>query len=342
MHEAVMGAGPRADLLFLVGGDRPDRVVRIGNKTGYRGSTDVAKLLGNRPHHRLTLTRNMLRQARRPDLSHYRCILNLIAEPEENEKSLTAMRKLLRTAPGRVLNPPDKVLATTRDQIARRLSGIDGLVAPRVIRLAPGDAARRLRFIEASGLSWPLIVRPLATHGGKVLGRFDNGDDLAAAMDPATPYLAIEYVDFRSEDGLYRKHRIFLFGSTMILRHRLISDDWNVHARDRERVMADRPDLIAEERALLDDPTRPFDASTRHVIETIRKRIGLDFFGIDFGFDRESRMVLFEANAAMSILPFSDDPRFDYLKRCLAPAQQAFRALVDGATADAEPQASPD
>ena len=42
----------------------------------------------------------------------------------------------------------------------------------------------------------------------------------------------------------------------------------------------------------------------------------------------DGQIVLFEANATMSFFPFMEAAEFDYVRQCLAPAQQAFRELL--------------
>jgi hypothetical protein len=49
---------------------------------------------------------------------------------------------------------------------------------------------------------------------------------------------------------------------------------------------------------------------------------------MDCGIMPDGRAVLFEANATMSFFPFLDVPEFDYVRQCIAPAQQAFRELL--------------
>jgi hypothetical protein len=63
-------------------------------------------------------------------------------------------------------------------------------------------------------------------------------------------------------------------------------------------------------------------------LEAVLDRMQLDYFGMDFGIARDGRIVLFEANATMNFFPFLADPRFEYLKRCLRPAQQAFHLML--------------
>lgn len=318
-----------ADLLIMIGGDAPDRVVRRERRIRIAGSSDLTKLLlpGDR-YHRLHVTRNLLRGPRLPDLGQYSHLLNLITEAEENARSLDAMHKLLRGARGKVINSPSAILRTTRDQVARRLKGLTGLVVPAAVRIGAGKpAATCARLLEEAGAAPPLILRQAGTHGGKIVGCFDSVEAALAARDPLADHIATRFVDFRSADGLYRKYRTFFIGDRLILRHLLISDSWNIHAKDRVRFMAERPELVAEERALFDREDA-FAPAIRDVLRGVRARIGLDFFGIDFGIAPGGEVVLFEANATMNFLPFSPDPQYAYLQRALAPARDAFRALL--------------
>ena len=317
-----------ASLLFIIGGgDADDRIAQAGSRIVVAGITDLTKLLVDEPHDRLHVTRNFFRQSRQPDLSGYRTIVNLITEPEQSEKVLDNVRKVLRGVSGRVINPPEAVLRSTRDQVARRLKGISGLIVPAAVRLRGGKAAVAARTIETAGIGLPLILRETGTHGGKITGRFDQIEKAVGAMEEAREHIATQFVDFASADGLYRKYRVFFIGPRIILRHMLVSDDWNVHAKSRAGFMAERPKVVAEERALMESD-EPFAPNVQQVLEAVRGRMDLDFFGMDFAITQAGEVVLFEANATMSFFPFSRDPQFEYLQRCFEPVQSAFRELL--------------
>ena len=317
-----------ATLLFIIGsGDESDQIRSAGSRIIVSGTSDLTKLLvPPEPHHRLHVSRNYIRQSRQADISGYRVLLNLITEPEGNAKVLENLRKLLRGVTGRVINRPEAVLRSTRDQVAKMLSGIPRLIVPKTVRLNGGKPTVALAAIERSALTPPVILRQVGTHSGKIVGRFDSVDEAVAALTPGD-HVATQFIDFASADGLYRKYRAFFIGERIVLRHMLVSDHWNVHAKDRSRFMAEHPDAVAEERALLESEDS-FPADIRTVLERVRQRMPLDFFGMDYGVTQGGEVVLFEANATMSFFPFSPDPQFEYLKRCFFPAQAALRELL--------------
>jgi len=102
-----------------------------------------------------------------------------------------------------------------------------------------------------------------------------------------------------------------------------------VHAKDRARIMAERPDLIDEEKALFARSDGAFPDDVHDTLRAVRDHMGLDFFGMDFGLLPDGRILLFEANATMNFFPFLPDPRFEYVKRCEAPARRALFELLD-------------
>ena len=155
-----------------------------------------------------------------------------------------------------------------------------------------------------------------------------SSEELQSSIEEGVDHIATEFVDFQNDDGLYRKYRVYFVGQQMIYRHKIISDNWNVHGKDRERVMADRPDLLEEESSLFATPDGAFSPEVKQALLGIRERIDLDFFGIDFGIAPDGRVLLFEANATMSFYAPLPGPQFDYLQAFLPPARSAFRKLI--------------
>lgn len=328
-----------ATLLLIVGADREGQVVRQGNQIQVTGSSDIYGLLqgpeAKVPFHRLHVTPNIFRQNRIPELAQYRCLLNLITEPEGNHRVLDNLRRLLRGAPGQVINRPEAVLQSTRDQVARRLSGIPGLRVPRVVRIRSGKASNPRQAIEKAQLDYPVILRAAGSHTGHIVGLFDRADQIPTDLDGGSDYLATEFVDYRSPDRLYRKYRVFFIGRRMIFRHLIASDGWNIHAKDRRRFMIQRPVLLDEERPLFDRPDGAFRESVHNTLQAVRERMKLDVFGIDFALLPDGQVLLFEANASMNFFPFMAEPEFAYVQQCWKPARLAFRELVGVAPADA-------
>ncbi len=317
-----------APLLVVVGGDGvPQEKKRGGLRIG--GNSDVFQLLPETvDFEQINLSKQFMRQHGRPDLTRYDCILNLVTDPDQHPRTLEAFRMLMRGFRGRVINRPEAVLRTTRDQVARRLAGIESLHVPKVVRLRNPRPGAASAAAERAKLAFPVIARVAGTHMGKIIGLVDSAESLESACAGRGEFILTEFADFRSEDGLYRKHRLWSFGDRTIFRHLAISDHWNIHVADADKFMFDRPELVEEEVRLMARPEGDYPDGIHAVFDAVRERIGLDFFGMDFAIDRKGQAILFEANATMSFFPLVVHPRFSFREKFRAPARDAFQNML--------------
>ena len=321
--------GARTPLLLVVLGTDADPKPRTQGGYHVGGSSDVHKLLpAGLAFDQTNLSKQFLKTQGQIDPGRYACVLNLVTDPDQHPRTLERVRKLLRGYRGRVINRPEAVLKTTRDQVAKRLTGIEDLRVPKAVRLHNPKPGAASAAAERAGVAFPLIVRLAGTHTGKIVGVVDGPPALDAACVGPGQFILTEYVDFQSQDGLYRKYRMWSFGRTPIFRHMIVSEDWNVHVSHRQGLMAHRPELISEEMRLLERSDGAFPPPVHQVFAAVQGRIGLDFFGMDFGIDRQGQVVLFEANATMSFFPLERPPHFMYLGKIREPAQLAFRHML--------------
>jgi glutathione synthase/RimK-type ligase-like ATP-grasp enzyme len=321
--------GRRSVPLLVVLGSDADPMAKSKGGYSLAGNSDVHQLIPQSlEFEQINLSKPFYKQQGRPDLSRYECVLNLVTDPDQHPRTLETLRKLLRGHAGRVVNPPEAVLRTTRDQVARQLAGIDGLRVPRVRRLSNPKPGAASIAAQRSGLAFPVILRRAGTHTGDILGLIEGPDQLDSLCTGPGEFVMTEFVDFASDDGLFRKYRLWSFGGTAILKHMIVSDNWSVHNRDRGRIMQDRPDLIAEEQRLLGRPEGAFPEPIHKMFRAVQQRMGLDFFGMDFGIDAAGQAVLFEANATMTFQMTATLPGFAYLDRVAVPAREAFRKML--------------
>ena len=321
--------GRRAAPLLVVLGSDADAKTKAKGGYALAGNSNVHQLIPESlEFEELNLSRQFHKQQGRPELSRYACVLNLVTDPDQHPRTLETLRKLLRGYAGRVINRPEAVLRTTRDQVARRLAGIDGLRVPKVRRLSNPKPGAASMAVQRGGLSFPVILRRAGTHTGDIIGLVEGLDQLDYLCTGPGEFLITEFVDFASGDGLFRKYRLWSFGRRAILKHMIVSDNWSVHNRDRSRIMLNRPDLIAEEQRLLGRPEGTFPEPIHKMFEAVRERMGLDFFGMDFGIDAAGQAVLFEANATMTFQMAATLPGFAYLDQVAVPAREAFRKLL--------------
>jgi hypothetical protein len=313
-----------------------------GSDSNVRQRDGGISLLGNNDLNQLfpavplvQLTAEILERSSLPAVTSYPCLINQISDADCNRRILEHLSRLLSGFEGRIVNHPSEILKTSRDEMARLLAGTPGLCVPKVVRLRnPGE----VHDIERAGLSFPIILRRAGTHGGQIVGLFATMEQLRRAVPADGDLFATEFADYRSADGLYRKYRICVIGRSIILRHMIASDEWNVHGRDRRRLMLGRADLRDEEQRMVGMPRHAFDAPVLETLRAVRKRIPLDYFGVDFGIAADGAVVLFEANATMDFLSTVTEPEFAYVHQPLPLARRAFCAMIPELMTTGEPE----
>jgi Flp pilus assembly protein TadD/glutathione synthase/RimK-type ligase-like ATP-grasp enzyme len=270
-----------------------------------------------------------------PDGGRYDVVFNTIGDADLAEPSLTAVQRFLAQCGKPVLNLPEPVMRTRRDRIGELLGGLQDVVVPRTVRVsAQAVAARGLRALaEAHGFGGPLLARPAGLHGGRGLVRADRPEALEeVGPSPADHYL-IDYVDYRSADGLYRKYRMFFVGGRPFAYHQAISDHWLVHHDTAG--MADRPERRTEEARFLESPEAVVGRKAVDAVARIGHALRLDYCGVDFSVLPDGRVLVFEANATM--LAHREDPEgpYAYKNPCVDEIAQAFQAWLKARTAEA-------
>ena len=247
-------------------------------------------------------------------------IFNGIGDADRCEDALIAAQKLLDANGAHAINEPASVLGTGRVAMAKRLRGIEGLIVPQIEEIDRSELGRVQRF--------PVLVRPPGYHTGEFFEMARDREELdrVVALLPGDRLLAIELLNARGRDGLYRKYRFLSIGGALYPVHLARSSHWKVHYFSADQVRT--PEAIAEEDAFITDPRAAIGERAMRAIETAAGRIGLEYFGIDFALDENGNALLFEANATMrAVVPVKDDPSIARRNAALA-ANAAFRALV--------------
>ncbi len=108
--------------------------------------------------------------------------------------------------------------------------------------------------------------------------------------------------------------------------HLAISADWKVHYFTAD--MAAHAAHREEERRFLDDMPAVLGNRAMAALAEIGAAMGLDYGGVDFALASDGSVLLFEANAAMAIVPPDAEPIWDYRRPAVAAAQGAARHML--------------
>jgi len=287
--EPCAGGAPQARILVICGSDRGDVSTRF--------------LLDPQRFERIYLVLPPPGAAADPAalrdrLPPFDVVFNSIADPDRGAAYLDAAAALCRGLDRPVLNAPERVRRTQRDDVAARLAGIAGLIVPATRRLAR-DAL--LEMAAGPPFARPLLLRPTGSHGGEGLLRIERSADLAACLGalPSAEFFLTDYCDFRSRDGHFRKYRLIFVDRRVYPYHLVIGRAWKLHYWRVD--MGAAPWMMREEAEFLADHRTAFPGPLADTVATVARALDLDYGGMDCGITPEGQVVLFEANANMLV-----------------------------------------
>ena len=256
-------------------------------------------------------------------------LLNAISDADRARAELAIVAELVARDERTPLNAPARVMETAREANAARLAGLDGVSAPRVATfrrdVLATDGAALLRECDCV---YPVLLRAPGFHTGQHFVRVDAPDDLSAAVAslPGDDLLVMAFVDLRDAGGLVRKYRVMIVDGNLYPLHLAIARDWKVHYFTAD--MADNAEFRAEEERFLNDPAAAIGTAAMAALGRVRDLLALDVAGIDFGIDAQGRVVVFEANATMIVLPPGPEPIWDYRRPHAARVIAAARTML--------------
>jgi len=263
-------------------------------------------------------------------------LFNAVGDVDLCPEALARAAALVARSTAPLINTPDAVRGTGRVDVSHRVSGLPGLVAPRTAQFSKAQlrGAGGMPLVQKAGFGFPLLLRVPGYHGGDFFSRAEQMEELAIALDelPGEELLAIEFLDGRGADGLYRKFRVLVLDGVLYPVHMALSAQWKVHYFGAGTVQG--ADYREEEARFLADFERYLGPEVIDALRRIAKVIGLDYFGIDFGVDTDGNVLLYEANATMTITPVTDDPNWDYRRAAIGRAYDAAHRLFVDRLAD--------
>jgi tetratricopeptide (TPR) repeat protein len=252
-------------------------------------------------------------------------VVNLVSDVDQDNAMLPVAAALVDRLGKPVINRPDRIRATDRLAIAALLSDIPSCRVARVERHA-GQALLAPAFLAHCSGRAPFLARLAGRHGGDDFERIETADQLQRLVSrhPRCDHFLIEYIDYRSTDGYFRKYRFFVLGEAILPYHLAIGTDWKVHHFSTD--MANQEWMRREEEAFLRSPEAVFEPRHFATLRAIRDAVGLDFFGVDCALDRAGNLVVFEANATM--LVHADSGDFAYKNPFVRRIKSAFAAVL--------------
>lgn len=251
----------------------------------------------------------------------YDVVFNAVGDPDAAAALGDRLTTFVARCKRPVLNRPERIAATARDNARRLFAGINDLVVPETRRFT------RAAQLDGADPDQLWLLRPLGSHGGERLQRLAPRE-VAPRLEGRAHY-ATGFHEFRSGDGYYRKYRMFFVDRAPYPYHLAIHDDWLVHYQ-KSRTASDSA-LIAEERRFLENPEAALGARAYRAICEAGRRMDLDFAGVDFAVLPDGSALLFEANATMLVHPLDPEGPLAHKNPFVSRILEAFWARLEAA-----------
>lgn len=208
--------------------------------------------------------------------------------------------------PRPLLNQPSRIFDLERDRFYGKMCALPGVVIPKTARvsraalehLSVGQIGIRSLLSDAQ---YPIIVRPVNSHAGHGLEKIDTAAMMAAylASNPEREFFIARFVDYSSDDGLFRKYRVVFIDGQPFACHMAIADEWKVWYLNAN--MGGNASKREEEARFMRNFDTDFAARHAAAFKSIVDTIGLDYFGIDCGETKDGKLLLFEGETAMIV-----------------------------------------
>lgn len=250
-------------------------------------------------------------------------IFNAIGDADLCSEALEIAARIAAQENSPVINRPVEIMKTGRRSNAERLRNLPGVITPRMTQVSSESLKLQNEILPEV----PLLLRSPGFHGGNYFVLVNDPGEMEQAISglPGESLLIMDYLDSRADDGYFRKFRVMSINGRLYPSHMAISRQWKVHYFSSD--MAINTAFREEEKAFLEDFTGYLGQKAVSALEAISLEISLDYCGIDFGLDRHGNLLLFEANATMSIVPPAPEKEWDYKREPGSIVLKAARGL---------------
>jgi hypothetical protein len=256
-----------------------------------------------------------------------------VCQSEQNRPLLRHLEHVLKQWPRPLLCAPDRIDRLSRDGASKLLSSVPGTVMPTTIvidrRTLEGIGQSEIAVAELLGDGgFPIIVRPIDSNKGFGLAKLDQADEIAAYLKdrPEDAFNIGRYVDYRGQDGLFRKYRIVLIDSRPYVCHMAISASWMVHYMSAG--MFEDAEKRDEESRFFASFDRSFRPRHQDALLAIARLLELEYVGIDCGETPDGKLLIFEVDSGLTVHSMDPPELFPYKRPQMSRVFQAFKQML--------------
>jgi len=271
------------------------------------------------------------------DLTDYDLLFVAVGESDQNTLLLQELAQQLRDCPIPLINRPECIMQTTREAAATVLQAVAGIDMPMSVRLSRlelgqldqmGQPGKLARYSYLPEQNFPVIVRPVASHGGHGLVRLDQPEDITLYLSEQQEELFYisRFVDYASADGQFRKYRIVLIEGHPFVCHLAISTHWLVHYLNAD--MIGNAGKCAEEADCMANFDQDFSRRHEQAFAAMYAQMGLEYLIIDCAESHDGQLLVFEVDTSAIVHAMDPVSLFPYKRPQMHKIFRAFQHML--------------
>jgi glutathione synthase/RimK-type ligase-like ATP-grasp enzyme len=253
-----------------------------------------------------------------------------IGESAATRPLLEELAPILTQWPRPVLNLPENILKTSREAAPEHFASVKGVVMPASERMG------RMALAGGKTPQFPFIVRPIGSHAGHGLAKIAAADDIPGYLETVSDqeFFVSPFVDYRSDDGLYRKYRVVLIDGRPYACHMGISKNWMIHYLNAG--MLEDAEKRKEEAKFMADFDTDFGKRHQTALEDLHAAMNLDYLVIDCAETRDGKLLVFEIDTGAVVHAMDPADVFPYKVPQMKKVFSAFYDMLAGVAYECE------
>ena len=262
-------------------------------------------------------------------------VFNCICDPDSNIKSLNIASNIVSSLKIPVFNDPLHMVKTRRENMYQMLNGLDGVIAPKTMRLRPKYLSDIVNIIESGQMPVPVLIRMAGSHNGQDLELIRDLKEIHQLdkfpLDGRDFYMT-QFFPYQSKDGFYRKYRVVVVGGKPYPKHLVVANDWKVRDDSGKNVMDSHPEFQEEEKTFLKESYK----KSAPIFSRLYELLGLDYFGVDFSYTEDGQMIIFEVNSCFRTIGSRENPvdyPYPYTEPYVKNIKKAIEEVIRGKAA---------
>ncbi len=258
------------------------------------------------------------------------------SDSEDCRGALADIEAVALQWPRPMLNTPRLVRNLDRDKLHLVLSGLDGVDIPKTVcvgRAQLAEAADPVALLAAAAGdvendTVAIIARPRGSHAGVGLARLEDraAVDRYLAERPEQEFFVSRFVDYASEDGLFRKYRVVFVEGRPYACHMAVADRWDIWYLNAG--MSESAAKRLEEETFMTTFDIGFARRHQSALTGIADRLGLDYFTIDCAENKRGDLLVFEADNTAVVHNMDSPDLFPYKPPQMRKIFAAFAAML--------------